>query len=71
MYDKEDVARFIRYGQVTDNGVVYDEELFSIDGMFFTLLREPHQTDADIDLAKRLIRNDRDVVGMKVVRVPA
>lgn len=57
-----------RQGDVTPNGVVFDWWLASIDGAGFALLQEPRHTPADIELAKRQLRNDRDVVSLRVRR---
>jgi hypothetical protein len=55
--------------QETPNGVVYDWGLAGPGGAWFNLFREPHHTQEDIDKAKRHLRNERDVVSIKVRRV--
>lgn len=65
-YTRKEIERLRNFGDVTKNGVVFDWELVSCEGAGFTLLREAHHTDADIEEAKRQIRRDRDVVRMSV-----
>lgn len=62
-YSQDELERNRRYGQVTQSGVVYDEELAGPGGMSFVLLREPHTTDDMLKAAARQLRLDRDVVG--------
>lgn len=69
-YSAAELAQARRYGDVTANGIAFDWWLASIDGAGFALLREPHHSDADIERAKRLLRDDRDVVTL-CVRRPA
>lgn len=64
-YTRDEVARFRKHGDVTRNGVVFDWCLVSINGAGFTVIREPHHTDEDIEIAKQQIRSDRDVVWMR------
>ena len=58
--------RFAKFGDVTKNGVVFDWELASIAGAAFTLIREPHRTDADMQLAEHHLRSNRDVVSLSM-----
>lgn len=51
------------------NGIPFTEELASIDGMWFGLFPDGAHTKADVAKAKKMIRNDRDVVSMTVYRV--
>ena len=71
MYTREEVERFRNFGNVTDNGVVFDWGLAGSEGAVFVLLREPHHTNEDIAKAKALIRRDRDIVWIRVERIPA
>ena len=65
-YTQDQIARFRKFGDVTKNGVVFDWWLVNSNGAGFCLIREPHHTDEDIERAKHHIRNDRDVVTMRV-----
>lgn len=60
-----------RYQDVTrgPNPVCYEWGLQNIDGAWFRLLREPHHTDQDMDVAKCHLRNSRDVVSLTVERL--
>jgi hypothetical protein len=55
--------RAIKKHEVAPNGVPYLWDLVSPDGASFQLLRGAHHTDADIEAAKRHLKNERDVVG--------
>jgi hypothetical protein len=66
-FSKEEYDRIRQWGHdATDNGVLFDWGLAGPDGAWFTLIREPHHTDADIAVAKRQLYNDRDVVSLSV-----
>jgi hypothetical protein len=62
-YTRAELEKFRKYGDVTKNGVVFDWWLASCEGAGFRLIREPHHTDEDIELAKHYLKSDRDVVG--------
>jgi hypothetical protein len=67
----ERLAKARRYHDVTSGSapVCFEWGLQNVDGAWFLLLREPHHTDADIEAAKRYLRNNRDVVSMAVERL--
>ncbi len=68
-YDAHTLEKNRRYGQVTQSGVVYDEELSGPGGMSFVLLREAATTDEMLHKAIQELRSNRDVVGnIKVTR---
>ena len=62
-YTAAEVAKFRKHGDVTRNGVAFDWWLVNMNGAGFCLVREPHHTDADMEIARRHIMADRDVVG--------
>lgn len=73
VYPPEEVERLRRFKDITPNGVVFDWSLVNIDGASFTLIRESHHTDSDMDLAASQILADRDVVGkikVATIQVP-
>jgi len=55
--------------QETANGVVYDWGMAGPDGAWFTLFREEHHTNEDMQEAIRYLRNERDVVSLNIRRV--
>jgi len=63
---KERLAKCRRWGDVTDNGVCFDWGLAGPDGAWFTLLREPHHSKDDVEIAKKQLHRDRDVVSLSV-----
>lgn len=65
-YTKDQRDRFAKFGDVTKNGVVFDWELANINGAAFTLIREPHHTDADMQLAEHHLRSNHDVVSLSI-----
>jgi hypothetical protein len=67
-YTREEIEKKRQFGDVTKNGVVFDWELASSAGARFRLIREPHHTDRDIEVAKQHLRQDRDVVSLSVCR---
>jgi len=58
----EEVSRAEQYGDVTPNGVKFIDELVSINGCAFYLIKEAGITNEQITAAKRHLRNERDVV---------
>jgi hypothetical protein len=62
-YTAAQVEKFRKQHDVTRNGVAFDWWLASCEGAGFCLIREQHHTDADIELAKKQLHGDRDVVG--------
>lgn len=67
-YTPQELEACRRHGDVTPNGVAFDWWLVSSDGAGFALLQEPRHTPEDIGLAKRQLRDDRDVVTLQVRR---
>jgi hypothetical protein len=67
---REDVAKARWRGEVTPNGIAFTSEPGNMDGYRFQLLRQSHHTDQDIQLAKKQLRDGRDVIGVSVVPVP-
>lgn len=65
-YTKDERNKFAGYGDVTPNGIVFDWSLVNCDGAAFYLIRESHHSDEDIEIAKRYLRSDHDVVGLFV-----
>jgi hypothetical protein len=63
IYTPEELAAARKYHDVTPNGVAFAWWLAGPAGAGFALMREPHQTDADIDEAGAYLRRERDVVG--------
>ena len=63
----EYVDSVICYDQIGD--VWYAEELANADGMYFTLVREPHHTDEDITKVKNYLYRERDVVKIRIASV--
>ena len=59
----------IRDGNYIGNKVYYDAMIASIDGVRVILFREPWHTKADMDKAKRDIRNERDVIHIEIKKV--
>ena len=57
-------------GEVTPIGVAFSSGSVNINGCAFELLRQSHHTDEDIQRAKRQLRDQRDVTGISVIRVP-
>ena len=49
--------------------VCFEWGVQNADGAWFRLLREPRHTDAEINFAKRSLRNSRDVVSLKVEKL--
>ena len=62
------IAKAIRLGDITSNGVAYEWSLSGPNGASFTLLRQSNHTDEDISEAKRILRNNRDVTSIKIER---
>lgn len=62
----EEMLRIRHEGDQTPSGVWYDWDLAGPDGIAVTIVKEAHHTDEDIERAKQEIRNDRDVVSMRV-----
>ena len=54
---------------MTPNGIEYNTELASIDGVAVYLFKRASQTLEQLAIAKRWLRSQRDVVGFVVVRV--
>ncbi len=52
--------------EITSNGVSYTYDIVSSQGASFILYPRPEHSDADVAVAKREIRNSRDVVSMRV-----
>lgn len=50
------------------NGVYFNYNLVRDGGMFY-FFREAHHTDQDIKEAERLLRRDRDVVSLTILKV--
>ena len=66
----EDVyLRNRRWGNITPNGVVFIDELASINGCNFILIKSKNVTCKKIADAKRWLKNNRDVVKFYVVNV--
>lgn len=59
----DEVARCREHGDVTPSGVAFNWGLAGPNGASFTLIREAHTTDDDIERAKAYLRAERDVVG--------
>lgn len=68
MFDKQHIEKLKKWGNVTPNGVVFEDEVTSIDGCTFYLLKTPKTTLKMIAEAKRYIRHRRDVVKFYVIR---
>ena len=64
-----DLATAKALGDVTANGVAYEWRLSMWNGSRFTLLREPHHTDADIDTARALLNEKFEVVSINVLEI--
>ncbi len=57
-----DKAKLI--GDVTDNDVAYEYDIFGQDGAHFYLLKESHHTQEQLKIAKSQIRRDHDVMSI-------
>lgn len=55
--------------QETENGVAYNWGLAGPGGAWFVLFREPHHTDKDMEDAKHYLKQERDVVSIRIKRV--
>jgi len=69
IYTIADSERFRALGDVTENGVTFDSWLVGSNGMSFCLLQQPQHSHGDIDMAKRYLKRDRDVVRITVAKV--
>lgn len=58
----EELERWLRYGFVSDQGIIYDEELAGPNGMDFILFPATWHTREDIEKTKNWLRDTRDVV---------
>ena len=56
-------------GCTSSEGVFYSTELAGPDGLYVTLIAEPQTTPAAIPDAKRILRQQRDVVRFDVVHI--
>lgn len=61
-FSREEVNKAKEFGNVTENGVTFIDELESIHGCNFYLFKEKGITTKMLIEAKKLIRKDRDVV---------
>ena len=68
-YTAEEIERFRKFGDETDNGVAFDWGYANINGAYFILLREPKHTDEDIAKAKAFLKRNRDVVSIRVEKM--
>jgi hypothetical protein len=50
--------------------IAYEWGLAGPDGAWFELLVEPHHNEGDVRYARHWLRNNHDVVSIKIVRVP-
>ena len=65
-YTTTDFNRAKRHKEQTKNGVFFEWGLAGQSGAWFVLFREEKHTDEDMLVAERQIRNDRDVVWIRV-----
>jgi len=68
-FSRERIEKEARYGNVTPNGVVFVDELASIDGCNFYLIKTPETTQKQIAEAKRWLRQNRDVVKFYIAKI--
>lgn len=52
--------------ETTSNGIMFSEDIISINGAAFMLYPAANHTKADIDKAKRELRDQRDVVRLEI-----
>ena len=52
-----------------DSDLFYSEQLYSSNGMHFTLFKQDHHTSEDVKKAKKWLRNNRDVCGIQTIDV--
>ena len=55
--------------QVTSNGIIYSDDIVSVDGAAFTLLQLPGVSRSDITAASRELKRSRDVVCMYKLKI--
>lgn len=55
-------------GDVTENDVAYEYDIFGPDGAHFYLLKEKHHTEDQLNIAKSLIRRDRDALSVHIIK---
>lgn len=69
--NKQRLLKAIHFKEVTRTKVpvCYEWGLQNINGAWYNLLREPHHTNDDIEQAKSWLRNNQDVVSMRVERL--
>lgn len=54
---------------MTPNGIEYYTELYSIDGVIVYLFKRADHTLEQVEVAKRWLKNQRDVVRFATVRI--
>jgi len=69
--NKQRLMKAIHYKDVTETPVpvCYEWGLQNVNGAWYNLLREYHHTNDDIERAKSWLRNNQDVVSMRVERL--
>jgi hypothetical protein len=65
---KEQLEKCLRYGQVTEEGIIFDYELVSMAGAAYYLFPGVHHTMEDIENGKQLIYNSFDALYIRVLR---
>lgn len=65
-FSRQEADRLRRLGCVTENRIVFHDELSGSDGAWFCLICEPCHTVEDIAQAKREIRRNRDATGIDI-----
>jgi len=63
---RDRMERCRKFGDITDNGVVFESWITGPQGARFVLFREPHHTLEDIRGARRYLRRNHDVVSISV-----
>lgn len=69
-FTKQQLNHATAFGDVTETvpPVAFNWGYAGPHGAWFTLLRMPEHTDEDIERAKRYLRNERDVVSLRIAR---
>lgn len=69
-FTKQQLNHATASGDVTETAppVAFNWGYAGPHGAWFTLLRMPEYTDEDIERAKRYLRNERDVVSLRIAR---
>lgn len=68
-FTQDRVNKLRKWGNVTPNNIIFEDELTSINGCTFYLIKEKNVTNKMIAEAKRWIRSNRDVVKFHIAYI--